>query len=171
MKQSRNIGFFEDTKQFHHGARADYCVYSDGRVTRTWKKSMTEELVSVYLSKGKAMVKCGGKDYILKHVVATSFLPEYRKGASVVCVDGNEWNCNVDNLCVMSNRQLGRLTGYKSKSQAVQVTDLRTGTTQTYRSIREAAKSLHCSYQTVLDFMNGKSKNSCLQGYEVKKAK
>ncbi len=169
MRQSRNIGFCEDTKQFHHGKSADYCVYADGRVTRTWKKSMTEELVSVYLNKGKAKIKCGQKEFILKHVVAAAFLPEYRKGAAVICIDRNELNCHVDNLCVLGKKQLGRLTGHKAKSFKVTVEDLSTGKAQKYRSVREAAKSLHCSYQTVLDYMNGRAKNSCLRGYEIKR--
>lgn len=169
MKQSRNIGFYDETRQFYHGKRADYCVYSDGRVTRTWKKSMVEELVSVYLRRGKAIVKCSNKEFVLKHIVAAAFLPEYRKGASVICIDQNELNCSVDNLCVMSARQLGRLAGRKTKSWKVIVTDLRTGKTKKFRSVREAAKALHCSYQTVLDFMKGKYKNSCLGDYEIKR--
>ena len=43
MKQSRNVGFSEETRQFLHGARADYCIYGDGTITRTWKKSLIEE--------------------------------------------------------------------------------------------------------------------------------
>ena len=169
MRQSQHIGFYDETRQFYHGERADYCVYADGRVTRTWKKSMVEELVKVYMNQGKARVKCGQKEFVLKHVVAAAFLPEYRKGASVVCVDGDELNCSVDNLCVMSARQLGRLTGHKSKSHAVTVKDLSTGKVERYRSVKEAAKSLYCSFQTVLDYMEGKAKKSILSGYEIKR--
>lgn len=169
MRQSRNIGYYEETQQFHHGKRADYCVYADGRVTRTWKKSMVEELVKVYLNKGKAKMKCGQKEFVLKHIVAAAFLPEYRTGAAVICIDRNELNCSVDNLCVVGKRQLGRLTGHKSKSHKVTVEDLNTGEVKKYRSVREAAKSLHCSYQTVLDYMNGKIKKSCLCGYKIKR--
>lgn len=169
MKQSRSIGYYEYTKQFYHSERADFCVYADGRVTRTWKKSMVEELVQVYMRRGKAMLKCGQKTFILKHVVAEAFIPEYRKGASVVCIDRNELNCSVDNLCVMSSRQLGRLTGHMAKSWKITVKELSTGKTQKFRSVREAAKSLNCSYQTLLDYMKGKVKNSCLCGYEIKR--
>lgn len=169
MRQSRNIGFYDETRQFYHGKRADYCVYSDGRVTRTWKKSMVEELVSVYLNKGKAKLTCGNKEFVLKHVVAAAFLPEYRKGAAVICIDRNELNCSVDNLCVMNSKQLGKLTGHMAKAYVVNVTDLRTGKTKRFRSVREAAKALYCSCQTVLDYMKGKIKKGILSDYEIKR--
>ncbi len=171
MKQSRNIGYCEETRQFYHSERADFCVYADGRVTRTWKKSQIEELVKVYLKRGKASLKCGQKEFIRKHVVAAAFLPGYKKGANVICVDGDELNCAVDNLCVMSKQQLGRLTGYKAKSYAVAVKEPNTGRVTRFRSVRDAAKSLHCSYQTVLDHMKGKWRNGCLCGYVIERIK
>ena len=169
MRQSRNVGFSDETRQFLHGERADYCVYGDGTITRTWKKSMIEEKVAVYLRRGKAYVKCGGREMVLKHIVAAAFLPEYRKGASVVCIDRDEMNCAVDNLCVMTKKHLGRLTGHKATSEAVAVRDKRTGEIKKYRSVRRAAVALCCSYQTVLDYMNGKVKNSVLSDYQIKK--
>lgn len=169
MKQNRKIGYSEETRQFLHGNRADYCVYGDGTITRTWKRSMIEEKVAVYTKHGKAYVKCDRRDMVLKHIVAAAFLPEYRKGAAVVCIDHDEMNCAVDNLCVMTAKHLGRLTGHKARSEAVIVLDKRTGEIKNYRSIRRAAVGLCCSYQTMLDYINGKVKNSVLNDYQIKK--
>lgn len=168
MRQSRNIPFCLETYQFFHGERADYCVYANGTITRTWKKSMIEEIVKPYMHKGKLTVHVSGKNFIVKHVVAAAFLPNYRKGCSVVCVDRDETNCGEDNLCVISKRALGRITGWMSKSQKIEI--LRPGERayKKYRSIREAAKSLNCSYQTLLDYVNKKNKSSVLDGIKVR---
>lgn len=159
----------ENSTQFYHGPRADYCVYDSGLVTRTYKKSVREVRVAVYIRHGKAAVKCGQKEFILKHLVASKFIPGYKKGMAVICVDGNELNCGVENLCVMNKGQLGRLTGWQATAQALKVKDKSTGEVKTYRSIREAAKSLNCSYQTVLDYLKGTYKNSCLTNFKITK--
>lgn len=159
----------ENSTQFYHGPRADYCVYDSGLVTRTYKKSIREVKVAVYMRRGKAAVKCGQKEFILKHLVASKFIPEYKKGMSVVCVDGDEMNCGVENLCVIGAAQLGRLTGWRATSQAIKVKDKTTGEVKTFRSVREAAKSLNCSYQTVLDYLKGTYKNSCLTNFKITK--
>ena len=159
----------ENSTQFYHGPRADYCVYDSGLVTRTYKKSIREVRVAVYMRRGKACVKCGQKEFILKHLVASKFLPDYKKGMPVICVDGDEMNCNVENLCIMSNAQLGRLTGWQATAQAIKVKNKTTGKVKTFRSVREAAKSLNCSYQTVLDYLKGTYKNSCLTDFKITK--
>ena len=100
MRQSRSIPFSLETYQFFHGKRADYCVYANGIITRTWKKSMIEEIVKPYMHKGNLTVKVSGKNLIVKHVVASAFLSDYSKGCSVVCIDSDETNCREDNLCV-----------------------------------------------------------------------
>lgn len=87
----------------------------------------------------------------------------------VVCIDRDEMNCAADNLCVMTAKRLGRLTGHKARGEAVVVRDKRTGEIKKYRSIRRAAVGLCCSYQTMLDYMNGKVKNSVLNDYQIKK--
>lgn len=158
-----------ESRQFYHGPRADYCVYESGLVTRTYKHGLKEFKVAVFMRRGKAAVKCGQKEFILKHLVASQFIPEYKKGMAVVCVDGDEFNCCVENLCVIGKSQLGRLTGWKSTSQPVKVENKTTGEVQTYRSIREAAKKLNCSYQTVLDYLKGTYKNSCLTDFSITK--
>lgn len=168
MKQSRNVGFSEETRQFLHGARADYCIYGDGTITRTWKKSLIEEKVKIYMHHGKAVAKCGNRELIVKHIVAAAFLPGYKKGASVVCIDGNERNVAAENICIVKKEQLGRLTGHKSRSQAITVKNLSTGEIKKYRSVRRCALALNCSYQTVLDYVSGKVKNSVLSGYKIK---
>lgn len=166
MRQSRVIGFQVKTKQFHHGNRADFCVYADGTITRTWKKSMVEEKVKPFISHGKLTVKCGGRQFIVKHLVASAFLKDYQKGASVICVDGNNWNCCEENLCVVPKKMLGRITGWKARSQGILIKKENEKNFRAYRSIREAAKALNCSYQTLIDYINSKNKHSILEGVQ-----
>lgn len=168
MKQSRYIEFSVDTWQFCKGQRADYCVYACGYVTRTWKKSMIEELVKPYKRRGKLIVKCNQKEFTLKHLVAAGFLPDYKKGDNVICVDGNENNCHIDNLCIVSKKHLGRITGHLARSKKIQVKSLVNGEIKEYGSIRKAAKGLNCSYQTIIDKINNKYKNTCISDYEFK---
>lgn len=168
MRNKQMIHPSDDTRQFLHGKRADYCVYGDGTITRTWKKSWIEEVVKPYLKRGKLTVKCGGKEFIVKHLVAWAFLPEYKKGLSVVCVDSNERNCAIDNICVISAKQLGRITGGTNKKcKKMFVSNSVTGRTFRANSARAAAKEMNCSYQTLLDYIAGKSKNSVLSDYRV----
>lgn len=169
MKTCRSIRASDYTQQFFHGKRADYCVYGNGTVTRTWRKSWIEEIVTPYLSKGKLTVKCGGKEFIVKHLVAQAFLPDYQKGLSVVCVDGNEKNCDMENLCVINKTALGRITGGKTrKAKKIYVRNIETNEHFTADSVRAAAKKMSCSYQTLLDYIAGKVKKSVLSNYEVR---
>ena len=168
MKNKSIVGYSIETRQFLHGKRADYCIYGDGSVTRTWKVSMVEERVRPYMHKGKLMVKCGQQEFTVKHLVAWAFLENYEKGDCIICVDRDERNCAVENLCVMKSRQLGKLTGHLSRSCPVFVRNNESGQEVRYRSVREGAKALHCSYQTLFNYIKKEYKNSCLSKYTVK---
>ena len=58
-------------------------------------------------------------------------------------------------------REVARITGPMSRSQAVVVQD-KGRKPKEYSSIRKAAKALYVSYQTLLDYLTGKYKSSVL---------
>lgn len=141
MRNNAVIRYSDYTYQFHHSERVDYCVYGSGMITRTWRKTWREEVARPFIKDGKLTIKCGGKTFIVKHVVAEAFLPNYRKSDSVVCIDGNEWNCDMGNLQIYSKRKLGKITGGTTKKcRKVLVVNKRTGEKFQSNSVRTAAK-------------------------------
>jgi hypothetical protein len=134
-----------------------YQVCDNGAVIKTSRKHYIESEVKPYFRRGNVWVKINGKEYLLKRLVAEHFLglePDER----VRIVDGNHFNCSVENLEVLHMTELGERTGHLARSRKVKINGVE------YRSVRECAKALHCSYQTLLDYMNGKIKHSVLQG-------
>lgn len=141
-----------------------YKIGDDGTVIKCSKKLYRESKSTPYAKRGKMAVKINRKEYILKHLVAKAFIDGYKKGLSVTHKDGNFKNCAVDNLVVFTKEELGKLTGGDSKRKPV----IANG--NEYYSVRDCAKSLNCSYQTLLDYLSGKVKNSVLSGVDVKYA-
>ena len=107
----------------------------------------------------------GTKDPYLKHCVwyvATGHWPTLDE--NVVPIDGNELNCNITNLKIVDKREVAKVTGPMSQSQVVVVQEYKKEPIE-YRSVRQAAKALYVSYQTLLDYLKGKYKNSVLKKY------
>lgn len=145
------------------GKKYIYKIGTDGTIIKAGRKTYKESMATPYLKHGKLTVKVNNREFVLKHLVAKAFIKSYKKGLSVIHKDGNFRNCAADNLIVMTKQELGRLTGGESRRQAVVVDG------EKHYSIRAAAKALHCSYQTLLDYMDGKVKNSVLNGTKVRK--
>lgn len=137
-----------------------YSVCEDGTIIKTSLKRYKESNVKPYLKDGKATVKINGKEYILKHLVAKHFKKRHDDD-NVINIDGNPFNCSVDNLKVISKRDLGFQTGYMSRSREVIANGIK------YRSVRECAKALFVSYQTLFDYLSGKVRHSVLQGLDI----
>jgi len=145
------------------GKRFSYSICEDGTVIKTSRKHFIESKVTPYLKSGMAAVKINGKEYTLKNLVARHFIPGHRKGDYVEVIDGNPFNCKRENLRSYSKQEHGQRTGHRSRSHKVIVNGVE------YRSIRACAKALHCSYQTVLDYLSGGIKHSVLHGVTIEK--
>lgn len=114
------------------------------------------------------MVKINFKEMSLKHIIAKTFLRGYFAGAVIMHSNGNYKDCSADNLIVVTKGEFVRQTGCSSRGQHVSVT-FPNGEKSNFSSVREAAKELHCSYQTVLDYMNGSYSTSCLDGMLIQR--
>lgn len=150
-----------------------YYVSNQGYVLSVSSKSYKERRLTGYVKQGRKnapyIIKLDGKEKCIKHLVAQAFMPDYKGDKSVILhKDGNKKNCRVDNLIVVSKRQVNQITGALSTSQKVVVTD-KQGIETVYSSIRKAAIALNCSYQTLLDYMKGRYKSSVLDGYRIVK--
>ena len=139
----------------------DYSVSDLGRVIRTTKKTCNQINVKAYLYKKNLCVKICNKTCLVKKLVAQKHSKKYKEGMSISFADGNSLNCKAKNLVFFTKKDLGSLTGSESRSQAVICNG------ELFRSKCECAKHLFCSYQTLNDYVNGKVKNSILNGMDI----
>lgn len=124
-------------------------------------KQITKLNPNVKRGKLRLCIHSIGNPY-LKHAVwfaVTGHWPT--RNENVIPIDGNELNCNIQNLKLIEKREVARITGPMSRSQAVVVQD-KGRKPKEYSSIRKAAKALYVSYQTLLDYLTGKYKSSVL---------
>jgi len=66
----------------------------------------------------------------------------------------------VNNIKYIRRKELGRLTGAKSKRQPVAKIDSNGEIVEVYSSAQECARQNYMSYQTVMDRCNGKCKSA-----------
>lgn len=147
-------------------SRRLYYVSTKGEVFAHDKFSSKVTKLEPYLKQGKPRLSIHHtKDPYLKHCVwfvATGHWPTIDE--NVIPIDGNEQNCDFTNLKLVDKREVAKVTGPMSQSQAVIVQE-RGQPPKEYRSVRQAAKALYVSYQTLLDYLKGKYKTSVLKKY------
>jgi len=145
-----------------------YSVCEDGTIISTTKINYVERKITPYNNDGRACVKINEKECCVKNLVALAFIEGYKKGMNVVLQDKNMWNCSLDNLIVVTKQNLGKATGFLSKrNRKVVAINKITNQQIAYLSIRQCAKAMFCSYQTILDYMNGIVKDSILSNYNI----
>ena len=141
--------------------KAKYIVSNYGRVKKIYKTS--ERFLLPYQRKGKGnlWVKIDGKELKVGHLVAAHFIREIIPGESVIRKNGIVIDDYVGNLEIVSRKELGVRTGFKSKSKEVVQLDAETlDVVNEYRSAREAGRNYFMSYQAILDRCNGIYKQS-----------
>lgn len=108
-----------------------------------------------------------GRHASLNRLVAEAFMPDFDASLCIVHADGDFRNCCIHNLVQITRSDVGSAAGYSRKvAKPVLITS--GGRTQRYRSIREAAKAIPCSYQTVMDYASGATRKSVLDGMTIK---
>jgi len=114
-------------------------------------------------------IKLDNKEYSAAKLVATYFVSNPGKYKYTYILDGNPRNLRYDNIKWVSKSELGKLTGYRSKSKPVRVRTKRNKDFKEFRSVRSAAKYLNVSYQTLLDYIkkSTRPKNSVLKKYVI----
>lgn len=140
-------------------------IHTSGAVAIKYKNGKERQL-HPFLRREKLYVKVNNKDTLVKCLVAAAVSNQYAKGIPVIHKDRNPANCDYRNLILISKKTLGQRTGHLSTSKKVLVT-YPDGRRKIYRSVRECAKALYCSYQTVLDYFSGRSRNSILSDYVI----
>lgn len=145
-----------------------YFASSRGYVLRVLKSNYEEERVKVWKRRGKAYIKINYREIPLKQVIAAAFIKEYKKGDIVECIDGNIYNCRVENLRIISPQEHGRRTGGTSRNIPVRVI-YPDGQQRDFPSERAAARELYCSYQTIINRVNGKYSKTVIDKYTITK--
>lgn len=156
----RKHHFFCLIKEMPTGKR--YYLHTSGVVLVKYKNGKERRLTG-YISKGNLYVKIGTTATKVKNLVAKECFQKYKPGShSVTIKDGDPSNCDCYNLQIYTPRQLGKKTGILAKRNfPVLVNDVQ------YESVRSAAKALFVSYQTLNDYLSGKSKNSVLKTQKI----
>lgn len=133
-------------------------VYPSGkeRIMTAYPKKMSgsQRLVVKLTRDGKA------KEEIVISVMARTFLGPRPEGYVPYHKNGIQSDNYINNIAYISKKDLGKLTGAKSRRKPVVKLNEDGEIVEAYSSAREAARKNYMSYQTVTDRCNGKCKSA-----------
>ena len=140
-----------------------YWASDQGRVKRVCKNGKEYEVGwwSNRPNNPQMCIKIHGSEIYLKTIVWKTFKGEIPKGYLIAHRNGLKRDNSIYNLYLTKPKDLGIITGHRSRSQ--KVIDKSTG--KIYRSAREAGRKLYCSYQTIMDICNGRTKKPMVDAY------
>ena len=149
------------------GYGGKYQVDKEGNVRRVYLSGRTRAL-SPYHGKmsgsQRLVVKLTRdgkpKEEVLMQLVALTFLGPPPQGHVPYHKNGCQSDNYLNNIAYISSRELGLLTGAKSRRRPVAKIDRDGYLVEVYPSAREAARRNYMSYQTVMDRCNGKAKGA-----------
>lgn len=101
-----------------------------------------------------------GKEINVAQIIYITHIGAIPEGYSVIHKNGSFSDNEVNNLKLMSKRELGRKYGAMSKKKSVVKISLDGEEVDLYCSAREAARKNFMSYQTIIDRCNGIVKKS-----------
>lgn len=140
-----------------------------GNVRRIFKSK--KSLIKPAIRDGALHVRiydsCGKRKEIKVHrLMQTTFMRAPRPGEVVYHKNQNRLDNALSNLAFIDKRELGRITGGKSRRRPVAKINRAGEVVAFYSSAREAARRNHMSYQAVMDRCNERVKNPfALDGY------
>lgn len=147
---------FEEVK-FTESKYYIYYVNKNGNIYNIAKKTKKRKELTKFLRHGYAHVKANKQDYRIKNLVAQTFIPGTDKYDVVLQKNNNVFDCSLENLIVINQSQYKKFTGAMSRSQEVGLFE-NGKLVRKWSSARKCAKSLFCSYQTIMDICNKKTK-------------
>lgn len=155
MSKVRKRSF--ETRMFYESESGKrYYAQSDGYIfVKT--KSGKKKYLKGYINKSKNLlqVHIANKQIVVKNLIASLFINEYKRGDTVLIKSNNIRDVSVDNLIVVDKSDYARMTGPMSRSRKVGLYE-NDKLIRTYRSAREAGRKLYCSYQMISDICNDK---------------
>jgi len=149
------------------GYDGKYQLDTEGNVRRVYPSGKTRKLTPYHkkMSGSQRLVvkltKNGkSKEEILVQIMARTFLGPAPKGCVAYHLNGCQTENHIQNIAYISRRELGKLTGAKSKRKAVAKINSDGEVVEVYPSARECARKNFMSYQTVIDRCNRKCKSA-----------
>lgn len=109
-----------------------------------------------YKFKNTLQIKYKQKEYKANRLVYETWHGEIPENHCVYAKNGIKHEITASNLKLVTREELGKLTGYKSKSREVALLDDHGEIIEEFRSTREAARNLYVSHQAVSDSCNNK---------------
>lgn len=142
-----------------------------GNIYRCYKKGLKR--ISPVTKKGKQVIRLTGetgrKEHFVSSMVYRAWVGPIPKGKIIYHKNGNVNDNIASNLAIITRKELGKITGGKSRRKPVLKIDTSGEIVEAYTSARTAAKANHMSYQTIIDRCNGKVKSKIEpDGYQYK---
>lgn len=144
------------------GSEYAFKISNYGRVKRIYKNGREKFLLPFRRKKkGNLFIKVRWKgrygEYKISQLVASHFIREPNLGEAVIHKNSIITDDYAGNLKVVTNHELGKLTGHKAGSKPVVMIDTTTNEViDEFRSAREAGRKTFFSYQAILDRCNKK---------------
>lgn len=141
------------------GYEKKYFATKEGEIFRVLNNGKTRQLKGY--KKGqyycvKLTGEDGTKEKQFQRVIWETFNGSIPNGYVVFRKSGHISNNALDNLAIRSKRQQGKLTGATARSKKVELLNDKGEVVEAWTSARKAAKALHCSDQTIIDYCNQK---------------
>lgn len=149
--------FKEITVKLHENKTHFWLITNIGEFYKVSKRTKHKQKLTPYLKKDCMWVKINSKDFSCKSLLAMVFINEWKRGDIVLHKDGNIRNLKTNNLIVIPKEVYAKVTGPKSRSQAVGLFE-NGSLIRKWSSARKCAKDMHCSYQMIMDYCNKKVK-------------
>ena len=92
---------FKDVK-IAEGKRGTYYANRDGYVYIIYDKNKNKKILTKTKHRNHVQVKIANTNYVLKNVIAKSFIKGTKDTDVVICKNGDIYDCSVDNLVVVS---------------------------------------------------------------------
>lgn len=148
-----------------------YQASRDGQIRKVWKSGKVSLMQPNRKTAGRSkeihrdrlfirLAKNGKrKEIAMLKIMVDTFTDGTPEGMVAYHKNGIVTDNHIQNIAFTTRQELGRKTGFRSKSRAVFKVNSKGEEIEIYKSAREAARANHMSYQTVLDRCNGKVKN------------
>lgn len=147
----------EEWKTIEHDNR--YQISNFGRVRKKLKKGY--RYLKPFKKRNMYVVKINYEAFIISRLVANAFIRPLTKEDRIYHKNKLEFDNFYRNLKIMSAKDIGKRTGYISRSRAV-VEVKNNEIVRRWRSSREAGRKLFISFQTICDYCNNKVKKPML---------
>ena len=141
------------------GYDGKYQINYSGEIRRKLKKGW--KMLHPYRKKanGRTAVKLNCKEQVVMKLMQITFIGDLPEGKVIYHKNGIITDDTLNNIGITTRQELGRLTGRGNGRSMVVVKISENGEiVEYYRSVREAGRMNHMSYQTVRNYVKGTAK-------------